>query len=137
MATGKEAQVADALFARAAALSVGSPALPIVYGEHPATYDPTTGKYLLVQTFPNRPRWEGMTSGRLDQGILQITVVWPKNLGDIKPLEAAAAVIAHFPLAYEMVSGVTRVKVSGQPWVAQPIREADKVSFPISIPWTA
>lgn len=134
MATGKAAQVAEALMARANALSVGSPPLTVIFGEEPT--DPPA-KYLLVNHLPNAPRWQGISSGRLDQGLLQIMVVWSKDQGEVAPLEAAQSVMDHFPLGLGMACGTTKVKVSAQPWVAQPIRGPDKVSFPVTIPWTA
>lgn len=139
MATGKLAQIADALLARAATLAVGSPPLPIAYPE--TEFDPAIeaidGKYLDIRDFTNAPRWEGMTSGRQDQGLLQITVVWPSGQGVIAPKEAAAAVMAYFPKGLRLFSGSTKVKVSGEPWAAAPITEDDEVRIPVTIPWTA
>lgn len=137
MATGKPAQALDALLARAATLSVGSPALPISMPE--VAFDPQTtdGKYLEVSVFPNRPRWEGVTSGRLDQGLLQVTVVWPKGQGVIAANEAAAEVMAHFPKGLQMVSGSTCVKVTQEPWAAAPLIADHELRVPVTIPWTA
>lgn len=143
MATGKAAQVPDALFARVATINTGSPSLPISWPEGidvstDQTFEPPSdGKYLLVQYFPNAPAWEGMASGRMDQGLLQVSVVWPKNQGLIAPMQVAQAVIDHFPLGHTMVSGETQVKVVKQPWAAQPLIDADRVSVPITIEWKA
>jgi hypothetical protein len=135
-ASGKAAQALDALFSRAATIDTGSPALPIAYPE--VEFDPPAdGKYLAVSAFPNRPAAEGLTTGRVDQGLLQVTVVWPKDQGLIAPAGIAQAVIDHFPNGLALQSGSTRVKISGQPWAAAPITDTDRVSIPISIPWTA
>jgi hypothetical protein len=134
-ATGKAAQVLDALLARVAALTL-SPTLPVAYPE--VAFDPPAdGKYLAVSFFPNRPMAEGLTNGRVDQGLLQITVVWPKNQGLIAPAGIAQAVIDHFPNGLALQSGATRVKISGQAWQAAPITDTDRVSIPITIPWAA
>lgn len=134
-ASGKAAQVLDALLARVAALTL-SPVLPVDYPE--VTFDPPAdGKYLTVSFFPNRPMAEGLTSGRVDQGLLQVTVVWPKNQGLVAPSNIAQAVIDHFPNGLALQSGSTRVKISGQAWAAAPITDTDRVSLPVTISWAA
>lgn len=131
------ADIQQALFARVATLTT-SPPLPVAWPEHDKGFTPpASGKYLRVDFFANRPRWEGMASGRVDQGLLQITVVWPKGKGLDAPAQIADAIIAHFPLAHVMRHGSAAVKVSGQPWVASPLSETDKLSVPVTIPWMA
>lgn len=133
------ADIAEALLAKVATLTVGSPALPIAYPE--IDFDPETeshdGKYLDVRDFTNRPAWEGLTAGKLDQGILQITVVWPRSLGVIAPKAAADEVMAHFAKGTIMVHGSAKVKVSSEPWQAAPLSDDADLRVPISIPWTA
>ena len=134
-ATGKAAQVLDALLARVAALTL-SPVLPVAYPEV-AFIPPADGKYLVASFFPNRPMAEGLTSGRVDQGLLQVTVVWPKDQGLLAPSSIAQAVIDHFPNGLALTSGATRVKISGQAWAAAPLTDTDRVSIPVTIPWAA
>lgn len=137
MATGKAAQTADALLARAESLAVLSPALPIVFAEPGADYDPPSGgQYLLVVNYPNRPAWEGVASGVMDQGLLMVTLVSPKNQGEIGALEAVQEVKDHFPKGHVMASGATTVKVAREPWHTV-IRETHEVRFPITIPWSS
>lgn len=128
--------IADALLARCATLSIGSPALPIAYPDKPfkPAVDAPDGKYVEVALFFNRPAWEGVASGKVDQGLLQITVVWPRNAGVIKPLEAVAEVMAHFPKALALSNGV---KVSAEPYAASPIIEGSETRIPVTIPWMA
>jgi len=140
MATGKPAQTYDALMARCATMTIGSPALPIAYPEPGEEFNPPTdaidGKYLDVRYFPNRPAWEGVSDGLLDQGFLQVSVVWPKNQGLVAPLEAAGQVVAHFTKSTSLVSGSTKVTISGEPSI-QTLSEPDRVIVPVVIPWTA
>lgn len=132
------ADIAEALFIRCNALAVGSPNLPIAWPEPETAFDPPAdGRYLIVQDFTNRPRWEGLTSGRLDQGLLQITVVWPKGQGVLAPKTAADQVLAHFAKGLPMTSGAAQVKVSAEPWQASPMSDDISVSIHITIPWTA
>lgn len=121
-----------AIMARVETLSVGSPALPIAYPEMAETFvPPDDGKYLDATAFPNKPFWEGLAEGRIDQGILQITVVWPKNVGLAAPMAAADEVIAHFPKGHRMGA----VKVSGEGWQSPPLPGDDAVRIPVTIPW--
>tara|TARA_R110002051_G_scaffold230715_1_gene292715 strand:+ start:3035 stop:3433 length:399 start_codon:yes stop_codon:yes gene_type:complete len=127
------ADIASALLARVATLSVGSPALPIAYPDRPFN-PPADGKYLEASVFFNRPAWEGLTTGRMDQGLLQVTVVWPKGQGIPGPMRHAADVMAHFPKALTLTNGV---KVSAQPYAASPILDGADTRIPITISWTA
>lgn len=126
-------QIADALLARCATLAVGSPALPIAMPEIAFT-PPASGKYLDVRDFTNRPLWEGVSGGKIDQGLLQVTVVWPPRQGVIKPKAAAAAVMAHFAKGLVLAHGV---KINGEPWAASPLSDDSEVRVPVTIPWTA
>jgi len=129
------AEIASALFARCATISTGSPTLPVAYPESAATFTPPAdGKYLEVAFFSNRPAWEGLASGRMDQGLLQVTVVWPKNKGIVGPSRHAASVMAHFPKGLALADGV---RVSGQPYASSPLIEASDVRVPVTIPWIA
>jgi hypothetical protein len=138
-AVGKAAQIPDALLARVASLSVGSPALPIAMPDVP--FDPTVsatdGKYLEVAYLANRPAWEGVGNGVVDQGLLQITVVYPSGHGVIAPNEAAEEVKAHFTKGLPLVSGTTRVKITAAPWAAAPLIDPSETRVPVTIPWAA
>lgn len=134
----KYADIVLALLTRVSTLSTGSPTLPVAYPEDAGGFTPpTSGKYLDVAFFANRPRWEGLGDGRIDQGILQVTVVWPKSAGLIAPGQIADLIIAHFAAGTTMQSGTANVKVSGQPYAASPLSEATELRIPVSIPWVA
>lgn len=126
-------QIADALLARCETLSVGSPPLPIAMPEV-GFVSPADGKYLDVRDFKNDPAWLGLSGGKLDQGLLQVTVVWPPRQGIIKPKAAAAAVMAHFPFGMRLGHGV---KISGEPRDTSPLSDDSEVRVPVTIPWTA
>ena len=132
------ADIVLALLTRVSTLSTGSPTLPVAYPEDAGGFTPPTdGKYLDVAVFSNRPRFEGLNTGRVDQGILQVAVVWPKAKGLIQASQVADLIIAHFASGTVMRSGSANVKVSGQPYAASPISEATELRIPVSIPWTA
>lgn len=129
------ADIQQALFARVGTLSL-SPALPVAWPEVAYT-PPADGKYLRVDLFTNRPRWEGIASGRIDQGLLQITVIWPKGRGIVAPGAIADAIIAHFPLGLQLTHGSASVKITSQPWAASPLSEDRQLSIPVTVPWSA
>jgi hypothetical protein len=139
-ATGKPAQIATALFERVKTLDTTlriewPESLQATNPDAEAT-DETVG-HLEVAIFYNRPAWEGVSSGALDQGLLQITVVWPKNQGVIKPMQEAASVLAHFTKGLTLFSGSTKVRVTPAPWQSSPISDLSDVRVPVTIPWTA
>ena len=130
------ADVATALLTWAGTLSYGSPVMKKAMPD--VSFSPETGKpYFRVDLFRNAPFWQGLNTGKIDQGLLQITVVWPEGLGIIKASAAADAVMTHFPRGLKLFSGTACVRISGQPWAAAPLIEAGWSSTPITIPYTA
>lgn len=128
--------VAGLLLARCDLMKTEGPALPVAMPDV-SFAPPTSGKYLRVDLFTNAPFWEGLKSGKIDQGLLQVTVVWPRNTGAIAIRKAVADVLAHFPKGLALFGPAARVRVNKEPWEASPIIEDDKTSIPITISWTA
>lgn len=93
--------------------------------------------YLKVDLLPNRPAWEGIASGRLDQGILQLTLVWPPGAGLLQPGIYVGQIIANFPKGLRLSAQDVSVKVTAETWAAAPITEPDRAMHPITISWTA
>ncbi|MGA0604859.1 phage tail terminator-like protein [Phenylobacterium sp. VNQ135] len=135
----KASEIPAALLERLTSLEVGSPPLPIAYPD--VSFDPATdapqGKYLEAGYFRNAPAWEGLSEGVLDQGLLVVSVVWPKGQGVIAMNAAAQAVADHFPKGLTLKSGSTAVKINREPVIASPLTEGDKTIVAISIPWVA
>lgn len=130
------ADVAKALLDRVVTLSYGSPVMKKAMPD--VAFSPENGKpYFRVDIFRNAPFWQGLSSGKIDQGLMQITVVWPEGVGIIKASAAADAVMAHFPKGLRLYNGTARVKVSGEPWVSAPLMDAGWTDTPVTIPWTA
>lgn len=130
------ADVAKALLDRAATLTHGSPVMKKAMPD--LSFTPDAGKpYFRIDLFRNAPFWQALNTGKIDQGLMQITVVWPEGQGIIKASSAADAVMAHFPKGLRLNSGTARVKVSGEPWAAAPLLDASWTETPVTIPWTA
>lgn len=143
MATSKPASVLRALLDHVAAL-VFSPPLPVSYPEPGEGADGEAGfeppedrKYLEVQFFPNDPAWRGLSAGKMDQGLLQIGVVWPKRQGLIAPLEVVGVVEAHFAKETTLFHGGFKVTVTSDPSHSAALDEPDAVKIPVTIPWKA
>jgi len=137
-ATTKPAAVYEALMARVATIDTGLQEGSIAYPEAAETYTPPAdGKYLEVRYFPNSPLFAGLASGKVDQGILLINVIWPKNVGIAAAMEVVGAIEAHFPPGHRMTSGAFGVKVSGHPFVVPPLHDADRLRIPVTVPWAA
>ena len=98
---------------------------------------PTDGRYLRVDLFRNAPFWEGLASGRMDQGLLQVTLIWPKHKGLIVQARAINQVMDHFPKGLTLHGSGTRVKINREPWAASPLMGDVSTETPITISWTA
>ncbi|WP_091739848.1 phage tail terminator-like protein [Phenylobacterium immobile] len=114
-------------------LSIGSPTLDVVMPEPGETFVPVDDEpYLEVADFPNAPLAQGLKAGRLDQGLMQITAVWPKNRGLVDAKRAADQIIAAFPQGKRLGA----VKINRASWQAAPIIGAADVRVPVTISWT-
>lgn len=113
-----------------------SPDLPIAWPDVAFT-PPADGKYLRVDFLPNRPAWEGINAGRLDQGLLQITIIWPRHTGIITSREIAAVIMEHFRKGSKLTGLGVVVRFNREPWAAAPILEDSRTLTPITIPWVA
>jgi len=130
--------IANILLTRALLMETQGPTLPVSVPEPAEVFaPPADGRYVDVGFFPNANKWEGMTQGRMEQGLLGVTVVWPKNKGVIKPYAAAKAVAQHFPKGLELSADGVKVKINRDPVLAEPLIEATKVSVPVNISWEA
>lgn len=135
------AVVAELLLVRAALMETQGPALPVAMPDVPFQ-PPVDGQggalpYLRIDLFSNPPFWEGLASGRIDQGLLQVTVVWPEGEGIVAGRRAASDVMAHFYKGLRLFGPATRVSINKEPWAASPITEASETLTPITISWTA
>lgn len=130
------AGVFDALLARCSELSVGSPALPVAYPEITFT-PPADSRWLEVRIFANQKAWQSISGGGMGQGLLQVTVVWPKNEGLVAPGQIADAVAGHFPNGLALFSGGHRVTLIGEPTPMSPNSDGPQVRLPVTIAWTA
>lgn len=140
--TGRPAQIADALMTHALLMQTQGPTLPVSVPEPAVTFVPPTDNdgnalpYLEVTGLPNRDKWEGLHSGRIRQGLFQITVIWPKHQGDIRPLQVAGQVEAHFAKNTILISGDARVRLAKEPWTADALRGDIDSRFPVTVDWT-
>lgn len=90
--------------------------------------------YLRFDFMNNAPFWEGIRSGRLDQGMMQITLTMPRPHLVSDAYELVDDILALYPKA-GILPGDGRVKVQSAPWVASPIVEGDRTYYPITVPW--
>lgn len=131
-ATASEAQILDLLLARAALMVTQGPTLPVAFPEISFTV-PADGKYLECSHLPNRAFWEGLSDGAVDQGIFQVTVHWPRGVGEIAPLNIAGLVRDHFARGTNLYTTGLRLQVYAKPWYSQPIPGTTDCQVPVSI----
>lgn len=127
------ATVAALLLERASELST---LYPVAMPDRPFQ-KPDDGKYLRVTLFNNAPMWQGLTSGKMDQGLLQITLVWPPNEGVVVQREVAGQVMGHFYKGLTLYGAGARVKISSEPYAGSPILDDGESLTAITIPWRA
>ena len=103
--------------------------------EFEATIDPdnTFEPYIEFKLFKNSPAWQGLNSGRMDQGLLQLDVVWPRGKDRAGAVAAIDEIISLYPKG-SYLDGM--LKVQKAPWAASPLVEDDRTRHPITIPWT-
>lgn len=117
-----------------------TPAHDLVWPEPTDTFVPdATGRYLEARISFNRQRWQGLAGGTLEQGLLTVTVIWPKNRGEHGPIAAAQAVRDHFTVepVLSLFHGGTKTKISGAPYLSGPFSEPVSMRVTVTIPWTA
>jgi hypothetical protein len=136
------ATVALLLLDRCESLIIGTPrlevAMPDVKFTPPVDERGDPLPYLRVSFFSNAPAWEGLADGRMDMGLLQITVVWPERAGIIRQREVAQVVMSAFPKGHVLHGhDGTRVKFNRAPWAASPLLGDKSTETPITISWTA
>jgi hypothetical protein len=136
-ATGKMAKIAESLFARATDLETTGPSLPLSVPEDPDFSRPADLKYLEAQVFYNVQQWRGLSAGKMDMGLFQVSVIWPKNKGMIAPSNAVDQVMAHFPKGLRLFNGSTVVTISDEPYQGFTLDDDDTVKLPVVIPWSA
>lgn len=102
--------------------------------EFEASVDPTGTfvPFLQSKLFRNVPAWQGMSGGRLDQGLFQVDVVWPRGKDPAGAMAAIDQIVLN-KLQGQYLGG--RVKVQKAAWAASPLVESDRTIHPITIPW--
>lgn len=131
-AVGIEAQIAEALLTRLAALTL-SPALQVAWPNKVFGPDkPDT--YLKASLLRAPTQGIGIAAWDEHTGLLQVDVVYKAQDGEIKPLQIADAVAAWFGRGTRLVNGSVAVTVYEKPSIASSVREDDAyLKFPVSI----
>lgn len=138
MAANTDATIFTALVTHLQGL-VFTPALPIAGANvtFPPAGQPTPSKYLRLAFLPNRPiPYPIGDDPEPRQGILQVSVIWPKGSGIIDPLNVAGQIIDHFKNETLFATGV-KITISSEPWAVGPLIEDALVQIPVTIPYIA
>jgi hypothetical protein len=124
-----EERIEAALFAHTLTLALdGAP--PIAWPN--ATFNPPAGAYIRVDHFPNansRLLVKG-SAPHLRQGILQLTVVAPLNVGPTLATGLAGAIAEHFPADLALFEEGTKVRIQAAP----DVMDADKTDVSNDVP---
>jgi len=90
--------------------------------------------FLRFDFFNNAPFWQGLNQGRIDQGLMQVNVIVGYGFDRQDAYAYVDQIIALYPNAAR-IGGV--VKVQGASWVATPIVEPDRTTYPVTVSWSA
>jgi hypothetical protein len=133
---GKQADIYAALKAKAeaVALALDLPAAIDDASFTPPYVDGDLPPFLRFDFFNNAPFWRGLREERLDQGLLQVNLVVPNGYDRASAYAYVDQIIALYPNA-DRLPGAVVVKVQGQSWVASPIVEADRTTYPVTVSW--
>lgn len=136
MATSTEARIMALLFARLGTLTGAAGALPIAWPNVSFT-PPASGKFLRVDFIPNRVDRLFIGSGEPHQmqGLMQVSVMWPLNVGTDAPQDIAGAVAAAFPVGDPLWDADLRVRIVQRPAVAGVIVEDTRIMVPVTVEW--
>ncbi|QHJ77689.1 MAG: hypothetical protein [Bacteriophage sp.] len=131
-----EPTILDLLFQHTKAFNDTTPAkdkIPIAFPN--VKFKPPDGNYLEVRYLPNSNR--NFLIGNDDPtqhiGILQITVITPLNVGQIKPYDIAGELVEHFKKGTQLQRDDVIVTVYSKPSIAPAIIDNDRFRVPVSI----
>lgn len=95
--------------------------------------------YLAITFIPNgaERRFIGSTDPHRFIGMLQVSVFWPKNKGEVAPRNVAGAVADHYPADMRLVNGSVTVRITNRPDVAPMLVEDARIQIPVSIEFEA
>lgn len=128
-----EGKIAELLFKRVSTIS-GS--IPTEYPNSGFT-PPNDAPYLSVSHLPNGFAFEGLSSGRTYQGILQITLVEPTGRAGIKPQDDAGGIASHFSKNTKLFGSGVVVTITKNPKTGQSFPGDGETRTPITIEYQA
>lgn len=131
----KEKAIAQAMLDFCDEMSL-SPSIEVV-SDQETPYDPVIGvPFLAGQLFTNDTTTRYVGEGRkVYQGILQVTVVYPRDHGVLDAIEVAGMVIDHFKKGTIIDGDGVRVKITRQPSHASATPDGAWLRVPVSIPY--
>lgn len=137
---GIEANIANLLMTTFAGQTFNDDtSTPLTVAWPEVSFDPSnTPKYLNLQLLFNRAGWYAMAGVRSQRiGLLQVTVVWPKQQGEIKPLSVASAIADSWKIGTTLYGTDLKLKIYQPPYLSGPFSDAFRVQIPVNIPWAA
>lgn len=114
------------------ALNAMSPALATAWGN--ATYAPVTGTpYQRVEILFADPGNEEYGPGYLDQGYMQVTLMYPAGAGDSPARTRAGLIRTAFARGNSFTSGGQVTTITRTPAIGQGVPDGDRWAVPVKI----
>lgn len=114
-------------------LATLTPVLPIAYEN--SKFAPTVGQaYIKANLLPNKTETPTLTqSVKIERGIFQVTVCYPTGDGSTNSSARVNLISNHFPAGLVLTEGVTKVRISEAPAIAQGMVDGAFWVVPVSI----
>jgi hypothetical protein len=137
---GLEALIVDCLSHALSTQSYGDPALPYAWPNVSVKPPP---RYLAVSIVFNgiaEQSQEVLPGYARKIGLLQVSVVFPKNVGLVLPMEIATDIINAWPRGARVVSrdadgDLFGMRISGVPYIGSIVEGDTDINVPVIIPW--
>lgn len=137
---GQDAEIVDALMARAELMETTGPTLKVALQNQPGTFEPPVdgdGKplpYLEARIIPSGYRWEGLSSGKIAHGSLVVNLIGVPGMGIVPVAVIIGQIKAHFPKNTVLTSGATKVRIDKEPR-DMPETPGARPLYPVIIPY--
>lgn len=115
-----------------------TPPLPVSYPNAPFT-PPASGKYLRASHLPNTTSAVTLGPNGINrhQGLFQVMVVWPENLGEIDAKVVADAIVTRFKRGTTITHNGQIIRIIQPPSVAPGMQDPPSYMVPVTIRYLA
>lgn len=134
-ASGNEALISETILACVQAM-VLVPTMPVVMPNRAYTEKPGQ-PYIAVSLQPNTVDALGIEFGAEEnhQGLLQFSVYWPSDAGEVQPKAVVSQIQAKFARGTRINANGIQIRFDYPPSIAAPLSDSDWFMIPVTCRW--